>query len=126
MQHGSVASQDAKDLLTLLRSVLLTPGDRLILERLDTVMTTQTELTQQIEALTAQSDKARLEVLGRLAALELALERAGTVAPSVMVALAALKASVQSTDDIVADAPVEPPPADPAPVEPPADEPPVA
>lgn len=73
-------------------------------ERLDKIMTTQAEFALQIEALTAQNDKARAEVLGKIADLQAALDAAGTVDPAVLAAFDSLKASVQADDDIVPDA----------------------
>ena len=79
-----------------------------IIERLDTIMATQAELAVQITELTAQNDKARAEVLAKIADLQAALDAAANVDPAVQTAFDALKASVQTDDDIVADAP--PPP----------------
>jgi hypothetical protein len=76
-----------------------------ILERLDTVMTTQAELALQITELAAQNDKARAEVLAKIADLQAALDAAANVDPAVLDAFTALKASVQTDDDIVPDAP---------------------
>lgn len=70
-------------------------------------MTTQTELAQGLEALQAQTDKARAEVLGKIADLEAALGNADSVSPEVQAAFDALKGSVQAVDDIVPDAPAE-------------------
>ena len=68
-------------------------------------MTTQAELAQQITELTAQNDKARAEVLDKIAALEDAIANSNTdVDPAVMEAFGALKSSVQMDDDIVQDA----------------------
>lgn len=75
-----------------------------ILERLDRIVTTQTELAQQITDLTAQNEKARAEVLAKIADMQAALDAAGSVDPTVLEAFAALKASVQADDDIVPDA----------------------
>ncbi|MEY2656089.1 MAG: hypothetical protein RLZZ524_3117 [Pseudomonadota bacterium] len=72
-------------------------------ERLDSIMTTQAELAVQITELTAQNDKARAEVLAKIADLQTALDAAAAVDPAVLEAFAALKASVQTDDDIVAD-----------------------
>jgi len=71
-------------------------------------MTTQAELAVQITELTAQNDKARDEVLAKLADLQAALDAAGAVDPAVLEAFSALKASVQTDDDIVPDVPVDP------------------
>ena len=76
----------------------------LITERLDKIMTTQAELAQQITDLTAQNEKARAEVLAKIADMQAALDAAGSVDPTVLEAFDALKASVQADDDIVPDA----------------------
>jgi hypothetical protein len=75
-----------------------------ILERLDSIMTTQAELAVQIAELTAQNDKARAEVLAKIADMQAALDAAANVDPAVVAAFDALKASVQTDDDIVPDA----------------------
>ena len=66
-------------------------------------MATQAQLAQDIAALTAQNDKARVEVLAKIAALQDALDNATAVSPEVLAAFADLKASVQTDDDIVPD-----------------------
>lgn len=79
-----------------------------IAERLDRIMTTQAEFALQISALTEQNEKARAEVLAKIADLQTALDAASAVDPAVLAAFDALKASVQADDDIVPDAtPVE-------------------
>jgi uncharacterized protein YlxW (UPF0749 family) len=70
-------------------------------------MATQAELAQQLRDILAQNEKARTEILKRIADLEAALENAGSTTPEVDDALAALKASVQTDDDLNPDA--EPP-----------------
>ena len=62
------------------------------------------ELAAELQTLAAQADKAKAEVLAKLAELETAIIAAGTTTPEVDAALASLKASVQGVDDIVADA----------------------
>jgi len=62
------------------------------------------ELAQSIADLKVQNDKARAEVLEKIAALEAAVANAGNTTPEVDAALADLKASVQTDDDIVPDA----------------------
>lgn len=72
------------------------------------------QLQVELENLTAQNEKARAEVIARIAELENALTLAGTMPEGVEVALANLKASVQLDDDMHADAPgSEPEPVDP-------------
>jgi len=69
------------------------------------IMATQAELAQQLRDITAQNEKSRTEILGKIADLEAALAAAGNTSPEVDEAVAALKASVQTDDDIVPDAP---------------------
>lgn len=78
-------------------------ADAAITQRLDDIMTTQAELALQIAALTEQNDKARAEILAKIAAMQAALDAAANVDPAVIAAFDALKASVQVDDDIVAD-----------------------
>jgi hypothetical protein len=69
------------------------------------IMATQAELAQQLRDITAQNEKSRTEILAKIADLETALANAGNTSPEVDEAVAALKASVQTDDDIVPDAP---------------------
>ena len=87
-----------------LRSWLLSP----VLSKLRTIMTTQTELATQLDAVSAQIDKIGTETsttLQKVKDLEALLAAGGTVSPEVQTALDALKAHVQTVDDLVADAP---------------------
>jgi uncharacterized protein YoxC len=79
-------------------------------ERLDLIMTTQAELQSQIEILTAQAEKAKAEIVAKIAALQEAIENGLPVSDSVLWAFAALKAAVQGVDDIVPEAQPEPEP----------------
>jgi hypothetical protein len=65
----------------------------------------QAEHAQALRDLTAQNEKARVEILAKIQALEDALTAAGQTTEEVDAALADLKASVQTDDDIVPDAP---------------------
>ena len=69
------------------------------------IMANQAELAQQLRDITAQNEKARTEILKKIADLETALANAGTTTPEVDEAVAALKASVQTDDDLNEDAP---------------------
>jgi hypothetical protein len=69
------------------------------------IMATQAELAAQLIEITAQNEKARTEILAKVADLEAAIETAGSTTPEVDAALAALKASVQADDDLNPDAP---------------------
>lgn len=62
----------------------------------------QEELAAQLAALKEQNEKAKTEITGKISELEAA---PGQTSPEVDAALAALKASVQGTDDIVPDQP---------------------
>ncbi|MBP8101497.1 MAG: hypothetical protein KAY54_06375, partial [Burkholderiaceae bacterium] len=55
-----------------------------IQERLDHIMTTQAELAQQITDLTAQNERARAEVLAKIADMQAAIDAAGAVDPAVL------------------------------------------
>lgn len=66
----------------------------------------QSELAAQLTALTEQTEKAKAEILQKIADLDEALQAADDVTPEVQAAFDSLKASVQGVDDIVAD--VEP------------------
>ncbi len=73
--------------------------------KLDKIMATQAELAQELRDLKDQNDKARAEVLQKIADLEQAVTNAGNTTPEVDTAFQALKESVQTDDDIVPDAP---------------------
>lgn len=64
----------------------------------------QTQLAADLSALKDQTEKAKGEVLAKIATLESAIAAAGNTTPEVDAALAALKSSVQGVDDIVPDA----------------------
>lgn len=68
----------------------------------------QQELAVELAAVKEQADKARTEIVAKIATLEEAVANAGVVSAEVQAALTDLKASVQATDDIVPDAPVQP------------------
>lgn len=70
-------------------------------------MTTQTELANALDALTQTVTKIGLETaatLDKVAELEAAMATGGAVSPEVQAAFDALKAQVQSVDDLVPDA----------------------
>lgn len=64
----------------------------------------QSELQQALTDLTAQTEKAKAEVLAKITDLETAITNAGNTSPEVDAALSALKGAVQGVDDIVPDA----------------------
>lgn len=72
--------------------------------KLNKIMASQAQLAQDLIALKAQNDKARAEILQKIADLEAAVANAGNTTPEVDAAFADLKASVQSDDDITPDA----------------------
>ena len=76
-----------------------------LLKRIDAIMTTQAELQSQIETLTAQAEKAKGEILDKIAELQAAIDEADEVDAGVLAAFDGLKAVVQGVDDIVPDAP---------------------
>jgi len=69
------------------------------------IIMNQTELAQSLRDIKAQADKAKQEIVDKVAALEDAINNAGTTSPDVDAALADLKGSVQSLDDLNPDAP---------------------
>ena len=71
--------------------------------KLNSIMATQAELAQQLRDINTQNEKSRVEILQKIADLEAALANAGNTTPEVDEAVAALKASVQTDDDIVPD-----------------------
>jgi chromosome segregation ATPase len=78
-----------------------------ILNKLNQIIMEQSELAAQLTALQTQTEKAKAEILSKIAdlegALDAALDAADDVTPEVQAAFDALKASVQGVDDIVAD-----------------------
>ena len=72
------------------------------------IMATQAELAQTLRDITAQNEKSRQEILTKISNLETALENAGNTSPEVDEAVAALKASVQTDDDLNEDTPTTP------------------
>lgn len=77
-----------------------------IVKLLKQIHMNQQEFAQELAGLKAQVDKANAEILAKITTLTQAIEAAGNITPEVQAALADLKASVQSTDDIVPDAEV--------------------
>ena len=78
-------------------------SEKLIIKLLNQIIMTNAELKQQLEDITTQNEKARVEILQKIADLEAAIIAAGQTTPEVDTALTALKASVQTDDDIVPD-----------------------
>lgn len=77
---------------------------------LEQIIMTNDELQASLADLTAQADKARSEIVAKIAELEAAIAAGGGTTPAVDAALAALKGSVQSLDDLNPDVPAPPPP----------------
>lgn len=73
------------------------------------IMATSAEHAAELRAVTAQNEKARAEIVAKIKALEDAIAAGGNTTAEVDEALAALKASVQTDDDMHED----PPPAEP-------------
>lgn len=76
-----------------------------VLDKLEEVLMNQQELANELRAVKDQNEKARAEIVAKIADLEAALNDAGNTTPEVDEALAALKASVQADDDLHPDAP---------------------
>lgn len=85
--------------------------------KLKKIIMTQVSLQAELQALKAQNEKAKGEIVAKFAALEAALANQDNTTPETDAALADLKISIQGTDDIVPDAPVEEPPVATPPVE---------
>lgn len=67
-------------------------------------MATQAQLAADLVALKAQTEKAKAEILAKIATLEDAIVQAALTTPEVDAALADLKTSVQGVDDLNPDA----------------------
>lgn len=76
----------------------------LIIKNQHHIIMTQQELAQALTDAGVQADKAKAEILQKIADLETAVTNAGAVTPEVEAAFAALKGKVQGIDDIVPDA----------------------
>jgi hypothetical protein len=74
-------------------------------KKLNKIIMNQQELEAALIAIKDQNDKARAEILAKFTSLEAAITAAGNTTPEVDAAVLALKASVQTDDDIVPDAP---------------------
>jgi len=75
-----------------------------IILKLNQMALSQSQLAAELTAIKDQNEKARTEILAKIAALEEALANAGNTTPEVDAALADLKASVQTDDDLNPDA----------------------
>ena len=91
------------------RSWLLGPVIDTLNILIGTIMSTTAETVARFEALAAQVAKSRAEVVAKIQSLEDALAAENVTAPAIVEALAALKAEVQTTDDLVPDAAPVPP-----------------
>lgn len=69
--------------------------------KVEALVTTQTQLAQQLVALKDQSTSAKAKILAKIAELTQAIADAQVVSPEVEAALAALTAEVQAIDAIV-------------------------
>lgn len=76
-----------------------------IIKTLKEMAKSQAETAQELRDIHAQNEKARVEILAKIQALEDALVTAGNTSEEVDAAVQDLKASVQTDDDIVPDAP---------------------
>jgi chromosome segregation ATPase len=87
-----------------IRSWLLAPVINQITQLERQIAMNQDELAAALAALTAQTEKAKAEIVAAVAALEEALANAGSTTPEVDAALTALQAAVQGVDDLNPDA----------------------
>lgn len=76
----------------------------LIITLLKKIIMTQSELAAELKSAKDQNEKARAEILAKFTALEEAVANAGNTTPEVDTALAELKASIQTDDDLNPDA----------------------
>jgi archaellum component FlaC len=74
-----------------------------VFSQLKQIQMTQEQLVAELAALKEQNEKAKAEIVAKIATLEEAVIAAGNLTPAVEEALTSLKTSVQSTDDIVPD-----------------------
>jgi len=98
----------------MILGILITSNTLLILLfiniKLNTMAKTQKEVAAELVAVKEQVVKFKAEVVGKLAALADAIANLGLADPDVEAALADLKTTVQSADDLIEDAPVADPP----------------
>lgn len=71
----------------------------------NSIIMTQAEELAFLQALKVQNEKAKAEIVAKIAALQAAIDNAGTTTPEIDAALADLQTSIQGTDDIVPDPP---------------------
>ncbi len=71
---------------------------------LEKIMSTQAEAAAALAALAAQVDKAKAEVLAKIAELQAAADAAGAVTPELQAAIDAVGVAAQGIDDVVPDA----------------------
>lgn len=76
----------------------------LIIKKLEEMGKTQAQIAQELRDMKVQNEKARQEMLAKLATLEEAVANAGNSTPEVDEAIADLKSSIQADDDLNPDA----------------------
>lgn len=79
-----------------------------IIHKLNCMAKSQSEVAQELRDIKAQNEKARTEIVQKIADLEAAIVAAGNSTPEVDTALEELKVSVHADDEMHPDA--EPPP----------------
>jgi hypothetical protein len=75
-----------------------------IFSLLNKIQMTEQEVLDRLDAADAKAEKNKQETIAVVAELKAAIEAQGTVSPAVTAALDKLDATLQSTDDLVADA----------------------
>jgi chromosome segregation ATPase len=83
----------------------LPEGIETIIIKTNKIIMNEQELAQALRDAAAQNRKAKDEIMGKISNLETAIANVGNTTPEVDSALAELKSSGQSLDDIVPDAP---------------------
>jgi|SRR6186713_413736 len=89
-------------------SIVATLALVFVIHQLKVIMATQTEHAQALRDLKAQNDKAAAEQAAALKKLQDALDAAGGTTAEVDAAMAELKASIQTEDDLNPDTPADP------------------
>lgn len=82
----------------------LFPGNGPVIKLLERIIVNQAELAQALNDIKAQADKSKTEIIAKVSTLEGAIANAGMTTPEVDAALADLKGTVQSLDDLNPDA----------------------
>lgn len=100
IDHYHHQAQDYSDLCLKIGAIAET-----LIQLKEYIMVTSTQFAADLVALKAQADKAKAEIVAKIAELEAAVTAGGAVSQEVLDAFAELKGSVQGIDDIRPDGP---------------------